>query len=1218
MLKSLIRFSVRNPGITMVLVAMLLAWGWHSWNTKTVDAIPDISDNQVVVVTSWPGRSPEDVEDQITQPLASGLSSVRGVAEVRGLSGFGFSQVYVVFEDKMHLVPSQAIDDFYEARTRILEKLAVLTPKLPEGATPELGPDATALGQIFMYSVEGPYDLATLRSIQDFVVRDDLQAVKGVAEVASIGGMQREYQVDLDVDRMRRFGVKIEQVAAAIKRSNIDVGAKTIEQGGGETIVRGLGFVRERKDLERVVVGYMTETGFSAQGMTPMGGKTMSGSASGAMNSKAAALAQTQDTKAVGDRLRPHRPVYVEDLGQVTVGPAFRRGALADGKSELVGGIVAMRFGQNPRDVIGRIRTRIQRLNDPQAGILPDKVKIRPFYDRTQLTDQTVVTLETALRDELLITAVIVLLFLLHVRSSLIVAVTLPAAVLVSFILMDALGVDSNIMSLTGIAIAIGTMVDMAIVMTENVYRGVCDREPGVSREEAIEAAAIEVGPALLTAVATTIVSFVPIFFLTDMEGRLFRPLAWTKTLALLMAAFAGILLVPVLCRIFLDRRFGPRGKIALTTIAAAVGGALGLQYSGAIGAILGLIIVGALGWRAAVEKLVPFDRNPVSRFIRRIYEPMLRWFLGHKLPFIGSMALFVLLGIAVAIGGKSVLRWAEPLSGPKIQETRFATWFSERFPGLGQEFMPPLDEGSLLYMPSLLPQASLSQALEVMKRQNAMMETVPEVMKVVGKLGRAETALDPAPISMIETVVILKPKSEWRPNVFKRDIVAELLRKTHVPGVLEGAGAWLQPIETRVIMLNSGLRAPMAIQLIGQPRDKEGRSLDAGDSIEVLEAAARQVRDVLKTVPGVAGPNVENLGGKPYLEIKVDRIKAGHWGLSVADVQNAVKLAIGGAQIDQTVEGRERYGIRVAWARERRDDLESIRRLRVRSSAGREVFLEQVADISFARGPAAIKTEDGRVRLHVTFAAAGADEATVMNNALDRIEAWRRKITARGEADPIPAGVDLRSAGRFESAQRARDRFMILIPICLAIIFFLLYLQFRSWGVSLLVLSALPTCIAGGLIMLAVYPGLRDFLFSIGVWDEPSSGPIYITVAVIVGFIALAGIATDDGVVVATYLEQSFKKSKPTNISEVREAVVQAGLRRIRPCLMTTMTTIIALYPILASTGRGSDVAQPMALPAVGGMFAELLSLFIVPVMYCWYRERGLKRPSQNPNPDH
>lgn len=1211
-----IRFAVRNPVISLALFAAALALGYRAWTGKTVDAIPDISENQVVVVAEWPGRSPQDVEDQVTYPLSTALAGVRGVREVRSLSGFGFSQVYVIFQEELRLFQKGAVDDFYQSRTRVLEKLPSLAAELPEGVVPELGPDATALGQVFWYTVDGPLDLASLRSLQDYVVRFELQAVPGVAEVASAGGMVRQYQVDVDPDKLRYYGASILDVVRAIRRANLDVGAKTLEHAGSETLLRGLGFIRRLQDVEELPVGFMTRGGFvpaaggMAAGMPPDGSAGMPDGG----------LAATPGTS----EPLPHRPLLVRDLARVELGPEFRRGALADGAGERVGGVVVMRFGENPRDVIAGVREAVLRLNDPASGLLPEGVRVSPFYDRTQLIEETTRTLESALAQELLITLVVVLLFLLHLRSSLIVAVSLPLAVLLAFVLMEGMGVDSNIMSLTGIAIAIGTMVDMGVVMTENVYRRL--EEDGGRRPVAavVEEAAVEVGPALLTAVATTILSFVPIFFLTDVEGKLFRPLAWTKTFALAAAAVTGVLLVPVLCRLFLlgprDRRAetgtgggsgrgARRARLALHALAAVAVGALAARFGPgalrpelrfALGAAAAVLVV----WKASSERLLPTARNPVSRAIEGAYEPTLRWILAHKAAFLVFPGLIVLAGILVAAGGRALTAPLRALFGDGVGQLRPVAFLERSFPGLGQEFMPPLDEGSLLYMPSLLPQASLSQALEVMRRQNERFESVPEVARVVGKLGRAESALDPAPVGMIETVLALHPRSTWRPGLKRSDLEAELLALAHTPGLLEGAGAWLQPIETRVIMLNSGLRAPLAVKLIGSVRGSDGRTLEAGPAVAELERVAAAIREEIAAVPGVAGPNVENLGGKPYLEFQVDRERAGHEGVTVDDVNEALRVAVGGAVAGRSLEGRERYGIRVAYPRELRDGREVLDRVLVRASGGRDLPLAQLAEARTVLGPAAIKTEDGRVRLHVTFAARGRAEGSVMEDVLARIADWRAEHLARGEPDPVPAGVAVEAAGRYESQERARRRFAVLIPICLAVILFLLYLQFRSLATCLNVFAGVPVCVAGGLVLLGLFPGIRDAMVAAGLWDSVGEGPIHVTVAVVVGFIALVGIATDDGVVMATFLEQSFTERRVAGIADIREAVVQAGLRRIRPCLMTTATTVLALYPILASAGRGSDVAQPMALPAVGGMLAGLVSLFLVPCVYAGVKE--------------
>jgi len=1206
----MIRFCVRNPFITLVVTALLAAWGWSAWENKTVDAIPDISENQTVVVTRWPGRSPQDVEDQITYPLATQLAGVKGVKEIRGLSGFGFSQVYVVFEEDIRFSMSGMVEDFYEARTRVLEKLASIQKDLPEGVLPELGPDATALGQVFWYTVEGPYDLTTLRSLQDWTVRYELQTVPGVAEVASAGGMVREYQVDVDPNRLRHYGVALMDVVRAIRRSNRDVGAKTIEASGMEYVVRGLGFIRGQRDLEETVVGVTTRRGFVPAASMAMG--AMEGMEETASSAAPRGRGRPEPLlPATGEM--PHSPVRVRDVADVHLGPAFRRGALADDRTELVGGVVVMRFGANPRDVIAGVREAVMRMNDPASGILPEGARVVPFYDRTQLIDDTVETLETALLHELWITVIVVVLFLLHLRSSLIIAATLPIAVLISFIAMQMLGVDSNIMSLTGIAIAIGTMVDMAIVMTENIYRALVEDEGRRSRVEVIEAAAWEVAPALMTAIATTIVSFVPIFFLTDQEGKLFRPLAWTKTFALAAAAITGVLVVPVLCRVFLRpgrQRVAQWGAVLLAIPFAWIAGRA--NWFG-LHAWLAAPLTFLLAWfvirRLARERMTTIEANPVSSQVATRYARMLRRILAHKAVFFVAPTAIVLFAVVVTGGGRLLTAPPRAVFGEGVGRLRVARVLEDAWPGLGQEFMPPLDEGSLLYMPSLLPQAGLTETLAVMMRQNAAMRSVPEVVRVVGKLGRAESALDPAPVGMIETIVQLKPKDQWRPGYTKKDIRRELMALVHTPGATEGAGAWLQPIETRVIMLNAGIRAPLAVKLIGSPP-----GMDTKEAVRHLEAVASRIRDRIARVPGVAGPNVENIGNKPYLEFEIHREQVGHYGLTVDDVQLAIATAIGGAPITRTLEGRERYAVRVAYARELRDEIEMLESVLVEGAGGLKIPIRDVATLRRVVGPAVIKTEDGRLRLHVMFAAAGRDEGRVMEDVMADIEVWRRDHVAEGHPDPIPAGVAVEPAGRYEGQVRARRRFGVLIPICLGIILFLLYLNFRSWPTVLNVFAAVPVVIAGGLILIWAYPHLWDFAHSIGLADRPGAGPIHLTVAVVVGFIAVLGIATDDGVVMATRLEQQFKRKPVRGIAEIRERVVEAGLLRIRPCLMTTFTTIFALMPILLSSGTGSDVAQPMAIPAVGGMIAELISLFIVPCVYCWLKELKWRRGWSDP----
>ncbi|MHC5012637.1 MAG: efflux RND transporter permease subunit, partial [Planctomycetota bacterium] len=774
----------------------------YAYEKVPVDAIPDISENQVIVYTPWPGRSPKDVEDQVTYPLAVALQGIPEVVDVRSISGFGFSQIYVVFADGT---------DIYWSRSRVLERLNVAQRDLPEGVTSGLGPDATSLGQILWYTVEaldGSLDLGQLRSLQDWTIRYALQTVEGVAEVASIGGFVQEYQVDTDPHRLRAHGVSLAQVAEAVRRSNLDVGAKVVEEEGVEYVLRGVGFVKRLRDLEETVV---VET--------------------------------------------DHVPIRIRDVGTVTLGPAFRRGALADERGEVVGGVVTMRYGANPLDVIDRVKVAMERLRPS----LPENVVIRPFYDRTLLIHQTQDTLIETLQFEVAITVIVILLFLLHIRSSLLVAITLPSAVLISFAAMHVFGVGANIMSLAGIAIAIGTMVDMGIVITENIHRHLTERSPDVSRRRAIHEASSEVGGAVFTAISTTVVSFMPVFLLTDQEGKLFRPLAFTKSFALASALLVSITLVPILAHVFL--RPGRLRQDAAALIAGLLGGVGGamvflwadsaevvpgslmaglLSVQPAILALAFSLLVGGLAYKGFTEPLTPIEQNPVARGVVRAYTPVLRWVLRHKALFTVLPILVVLWGTMVWLGAGTVLKPVKSLLrtvGVDPAVIRPLGALESRFPGVGREFMPPLDEGGLLFMPSILPHGSLNQTIDVMIAQNRGMLEVPEVVRVVGKAGRAETALDPAPVGMIETILVLEPRHLWRPGLTREDLIAELRRTTHVPGV---APSWLQPIETRIIMLQSGIRASIGQRIFGP-------------TPEAIEQATLAFEQALKGVPGAA-----------------------------------------------------------------------------------------------------------------------------------------------------------------------------------------------------------------------------------------------------------------------------------------------------------------------------------------------------------------------------
>lgn len=1165
MLNRLILFFLNNGVVVAVFIIGLIAAGVAVMPFDTpfdgasfrdrvpVDAIPDISENQVIVAADWPGRTPQDVEDQVTYPLSTALQGIPRVVDIRGISGFGMSRIYVVFDDGV---------DFYWARSRVLEKLATIGGGMPEGVTPSLGPDATALGQIFWYSIDGPgKSFDELRAVQDFEVRYALQAVHGVAEVASVGGQVREYQINFDPQKLRSLGLTIPRIATAIKQSNLDVGATTINQGGNEFLIRGIGFVRSLDDVRRTLIA-------------------------------------THDDA----------PVRLQDVGQVTLGPAFRRGALADETGERVGGVVAMRFGANPKVVIDGVKEVIAGLNRSLAS---RGMAITPFYDRTQLIDETLGTLTEALIQELLVTVVVVLLFLLHVRTSLIVATTLPLAVLMSFVAMKLFGIDSNIMSLAGIAIAIGVMVDIGIVMSENAYNYLLDDGGKRPPREPVGEAAIEVAGALMTAVGTTVVGFLPVFFLTGQEGKLFAPLAWTKTFCMIAAVVISIVLVPLLCRLCLPsarggarrnlRRIGvPIGifavmaLVAITTFDLLAFGKSHLQPI--TWALLAGVATGLLLWRASRETLTSIDQNPVSRFILALYRPTLRWVLRHKLKFLCIPLLIVLLGLMVWRGAGTVLTpIIAPLEATGVDPDRVRPIraLKDAFPGLGQEFMPPLDEGTLLYMPSLLPQASLDETLRVMVLQNQAIRRVPEVTQVMGKLGRAESPLDPAPVGMIETVVNLRPRSQWRPGITVDDIVADLKGQCAQAGVQP---SWLQPIETRVVMLQSGIKAQMALKAYGT------------DPV-ALERFCVAAEAIIKQVPGATDVTAQRSSSKPYLEFKLDRTRLAYHGVDVKTAANVIQLALGDMPLTTTVEGRERYAIRVRYPRELRSRIDQAGEILVPTGNGGQVPIRYLADIEVRLGPAMILTENGFVWSYVNFNAKGRDAVSVVENARARIDA----ALAAGTLVP-PAGMTKwEFAGTYKNQQRAASRLAVLIPVAIFIILFLLYLHFRDAGITLLVFSGLPVAVAGGFIFIALWPGIEQLIYAVdhavlgGTYPVPGQEPVYLTVAVWVGFIALFGIAIDDGVVIGTYIQQVMAKRQPKTKDELHAAVMEAGSRRIRPALMTSFTTLVALVPVLWATGRGSDVARPMALPVFGGMVVALITILVVPCVFTLFAERKL-----------
>jgi Cu(I)/Ag(I) efflux system membrane protein CusA/SilA len=1163
----IIRWCLTNRFLVILASLVIMGIGYYSLTHATVDAIPDIGEKQVIVIADWPGRSPQDVEDQVTYPLTVSLSGTPGVKSIRSFSGFGFSMAYLVFKDEV---------DYYWARSRVLERLNVAQSKLPEGVLPTLGPDATALGQIFYYTLESDgADLQQLRSLQDWYIRYQLQAVEGVTEVATLGGFVKQYQIDVIPEKLRAHRVSLPELYEAVRRSNVDVGAQVVENNRFEYFIRGKGFLKNVEDIENIVIRQESGT-----------------------------------------------PIFVRNVATVQLGPEFRRGTLDKSGHEAVGAVVLMRYGENPREVIGRLKKRIAEIEPGLQIILTSgkvsPVKLVPYYDRTDIIREVMATLKDNLVEESLSVAFIVLLFLLHLRSTLAVLPTLPLALAMSFAAMYWLGIDSNIMSLAGIAIAIGDVSDMGIIMTENIYRRVA-AEPDRPYSEVVYEAATEVGGAILTAVSNTIISFIPVFALTGPEGKMFHPLAYTKTFAIAASVVLAVTIVPVMSYYLLKpivwskkRSFfvGASVGIAATIcVRLAVAWGLGLSdsWTGWPTAIGTGLLVGLLTYRMGRERLLPLEQNRVSRVIFAVYKPSLRWVLAHKSTFLIVPLLLLLLGTTVWLGFE---RLATPLTvsltATGADPTQWSGWqrLKRVFPGIGREFMPPLDEGSFLYMPSLLPAVSLTQVEEVLAQQNASLQSVPEVDFVVGKAGRAESAIDPAPISMIETIVTLKPQDEWRQiaqkqwhsdlrwfdwcrpvllyafpesrRIRKDEILAELNQKVAIPGVLP---TWLQPIQTRIVMLQTGFRAMMGVKVFGS-------------DLKEIERIGLQMEQLLKKVPGAVDVVADRLVGKPYIEYDIDRVAAARYGVGIRDIQDIIEIAIGGDRLTTTVEKRERYPVRVRFPRELRERFDDLEHILVPTSTGVYIPIGQVAKITYSIGPQEIKSENGLLVGYVTLNTRDRDEISVVEDAERLLQSERKlsdELIAAGRSAEaslvVPSGYYWTWSGQFENQRRAMERLSLLVPIVLLTMFFSLYLGFGKWWLALVVFFGIMVSASGGFAMLLFY-GAN---LSVAVW---------------VGFIALFGVADDDSVVMLTYLEDVFKDRQPGSIDEIREMVLEAGLKRIRPCLMTTATTVIGLAPVFLDTGRGSDVMQPMAIPSVGGMAVQLITLFVAPCLYCLVKE--------------
>jgi len=1247
-LDGILRFCLENKLVVVLLVIGVVVAGLMTapfdWDLGglprdpvAVDAIPDLGENQQIVFTKWLGRSPQDVEDQITYPLTVSLLGIPKVKTIRSQSMMGFSTIYVIFDEDA---------DFYDSRSRILEKLASLpSGTLPEGVQPALGPDATALGQVFWYTLEGRdpggqptggWDLDELRSIQDWYVRYGLMAAKGVSEVASVGGFVREYQVDVDPDALLTYGIGIDRVFQAVRQSNVDVGARTIEINRVEYVIRGLGFLENLDDLRKSVV-----------------------------------------------TVRDNVPVTVGDLATVSYGPALRRGALDKDGAEAVGGVVVVRYGDNPLATIKAVKEKIAEIapglpRKTLADGTESQVTIVPFYDRTGLIYETLGTLDTALSEEILITIIVVIVMLMNLRSSVLVAGLLPLAVLMVFIAMKLFGVDANIVALSGIAIAIGTMVDMGVILCENIVRRLDEAAPDENRLEVVFRAASEVGSAVVTAVSTTIVSFLPVFTMQAAEGKLFKPLAYTKTFALFASIVVALVVIPPFAHLLLARRSSSRlGQRLGGVVLVAAGILTAVKLSVLAGVVLALwgvyvliapllppavtrygnvvanyavVVVVALFLTEHWLPLGP-DKGLLLNFIFvalvlggvllvfhlfvQVFPRILGWCLDHKILFLSIPAVVVILGLMVWQGFGTVFGWLPGMDDEAGGGQLARLWSGPRhaFPGLGKEFMPPLDEGSFLFMPTTMPHASIGEAQDVLQKLDMAIAQIPEVDLAVGKLGRADSPLDPAPISMIETVINYlpeyrldehghrqrfrwdddreefvrdasgelipdeggRPYRQWRPEIRSTDdIWDEIVRATRLPGTTSAPR--LQPIAARLVMLQSGMRAPMGVKI-------------KGPDLETIERVGLQMERFLKQVPSVKSEAViaDRIVGKPYLEIDIDRDAAARYGLTIRKVQDVIEVAIGGKLVTTTVEGRERYPVRVRYQRELRDTIEAIGKILVPAPDGTQIPLIQLASIDYVRGPQVIKSEDTFLTGYVLFdKREGFAEVDVVEDARAYLEQKR----ASGEFE-VPTGVSYAFAGSYENQVRSEKRLAVVLPLALFIIFMILYFQFRSVATTAMVFSGIFVAWAGGFLMIWLYgqPWFLDFaVFGTSLRELFQIHPINLSVAIWVGFIALFGIASDDGVLMATYLDQTFARRETGTVRDIRQAVVVAASRRIRPATMTVATTILALLPVLTSTGRGSDIMVPMAIPSFGGMVLALMTVFTVPVLYCGYEELRLK----------
>ncbi|KHD08017.1 cation transporter [Candidatus Thiomargarita nelsonii] len=1061
MLKNLINWSIHNRFLVLVATLILSGWGWVSLQQTPLDAIPDLSDVQVIIKTAYPGQSPRVVEDQVTYPITTTMLSVPGAQVVRGYSFFGDSFVYVIFKDGT---------DIYWARSRVLEYLAASS--LPPGVQPRLGPDATGVGWVYSYALTDPtgkHDLSQLRSLQDWFLKFELQTVPGVAEVATVGGMVRQYQVVVDPDKLRAFNIPLSRITQAIKNANQEVGGSVIELAEAEYMIRTKGYLSSIQDIETIPVA-VSETG---------------------------------------------TPLLVRDLATVQIGPEMRRVvADLDGEGEVTGGIIVMRYGENALSTIAAVKKKLEEL---KAG-LPEGVEIVETYDRSALIQRAVNNLKEKLFEEFIVVALVCLIFLFHLRSAFVAIITLPIGVLISFIIMQQQGINANIMSLGGIAIAIGAMVDAAIVMIENAHkhlerwRQAHPKQKITSSEhwQLIATAACEVGPALFFSLLIITLSFIPVFTLEAQEGRLFAPLAFTKTYAMAAAAGLAVTIVPVLMGYFIR------------------------------------------GW-------IPSEKtNPITWLLIFIYKPLLRLVLFFPRTTV-FLAFLVMLTVYIPLFG---IKTIVPIPGDQ-------PWLAKLADGLGSEFMPELYEGDLLYMPTTLPGLSIGKAQELLQQTDRLIATVPEVKSVFGKIGRADTATDPAPLTMIETIIQLKPEEEWREGLTVAKLIEELDQLVDFPGV---TNAWVMPIKTRIDMLATGIKTPVGIKI-------------SGPDLKVIEDIGRQIEKVVMQVEGTTSAYSERVAGGRYIEISPDRVKAARLGLNISDINAVISAAVGGTNITETIEGLERYPVNLRFPREVRDDLEDLKGLVLVTPTGAQISLAQVAEIKIVDGPPMLKSENARLNGWTFVDIRGVDVGTYVQSA--------QKVVR--EQVKLPAGYSITWAGQYEYMLRAKEKLTQVVPLTLFIILLLLYLTFGNMTEALLVMLTLPFALVGGFWFIF----LLDYNMS---------------VAVGVGFIALAGVAAEFGVIMLVYLDNAIREyqanNQLNNLKDLKAALMEGAVLRVRPKAMTVAVIIAGLYPIMQGHGTGSEVMQRIAAPMVGGMItAPLLSLFVVPAVYLLWKGRGYKR---------